>query len=206
MNRSPVVGALSLSILLFLGFFMPGCVTTKEEETMPMHEAMPMQEEMTMMRTYPKDYVFPLSEINLEKVIEENTGFKVLKENATTVRDYYRGGVQEKGEGERLLKDEKWEEAMSHFIKSNRFLEVVVDYLPEDEPYRNIYGNHFVIFMPNLLMADNQLKIAKTYKKLNMSSNDTYWEKKRCKRYLAQSLRSVKTEWAFQIKRELEEE
>ena len=206
MTRLRIVRALSLSILLFLGFFMAGCATTKEEETMSMHEAMPMQEEMAMMRTYPKDYVFPLSEINLEKVIEENAGLKVLKENATAVRDYYRGGVQEKAEGERLLGDEKWEEAMSHFIKSNRFLEVVVDYLPEDEPYWNIYGNHFVIFMPNLLIADNQLKIAKIYKKLNMSSNDTYWETKRCKRYLARSLRSVKTEWAFQIKRELEEE
>ena len=171
-----------------------------------MDEAMPMREGMAMMRTYPKNHVFPLSEINLEKVIEENTGFKVLKENATTVRDYYRGGVQEKAEGEKLLKEEKWQEVISHFTKSNRFLEVVVDYLPEDEPHWNIYGSHFVIFMPNLLIADNQLKIAKIYKKLNMSSNDTYWEKKRGKRYLANSLRSVKTEWAYQIKRELEEE
>ena len=170
-----------------------------------MDEAMPTQEGMAMMKAYPKDHIFPLSEINLEKVIEENRGYKVLKENATTVRDYYRGGVQEKEEGERLLKEEKWEEAISHFIESDRFLEVVVDYLPKDEPYRNIYGDHYITYMPNLLVADNQLKLTKIYKKLKMSSDDIYWTKKKGRGYLARSLRYAKTEWAFQIKKELEE-
>lgn len=173
---------------------------------MPMHETMRMQEEMAMTKTYPKDYVFPLSEINLEKVIEENSGLKVLRENATTVRDYYRGGVQEKAEGERLIREKKWEEAMSHFIKSDRFLEVVLDYLPEDEAHRNIYGNHFIIFMPNLLIADNYLELVRIYKKLKMGRDDIYWEKKSAKKYLAYSLKSVQTEWALQVKRELEEE
>jgi hypothetical protein len=206
MNQLQSAKVFFLSFLFFLSLFMAACSTTKEEEMMPMHEAMPMQEGMAMMRTYPKDYVFPLSEINLEKVIEENSGLKVLRENATTVSDYYRGGVQEKAEGERLLREEKWEEAMSHFIKSNRFLEVVVDYLPEDEPYRNIYGDHYIIFIPNLLIADNYLKLVRIYQKLEMSRDDIYWEKKSAKKYLAHSLRSVQTEWALQVKRELEEE
>jgi hypothetical protein len=206
MNQLLSTKVLYLSFLFFLGLFVVACATTKEEEMMSMHEAMPMQEEMTMMKTYPKHHVFPLSEINLEKVIEENSGFRVLKENATTVRDYYRGGVQEKAEGERLLKEEKCEEAMSHFIKSNRFLGVVLDYLPEDEPYRNIYGDHSIIYMPNLLIADNYLKLVRIYKKLKMGRNDIYWEKKSAKKYLAQSLRSAQTGWAFQVKRELEEE
>ncbi len=206
MNQLHIARVLSFSFLFFFGLFMAGCATTHEEEMMPMHEAMPMEEGMAMMKTYPKDYVFPLSEINLEKVIEENRGLKVLKENATTVRDYYRGGVQEKEEGERLLKEENWEEAMSHFIKSNRFLEVVLDYLPKDEPYRNIYGHHVVIFMPNLLIADNHLKLIEIYKKLKMDESDIYWTKKSGKRYLARSIRSVKTEWALQIEKGLEEE
>ena len=42
----------------------------------------------------PKNYVYPLTEINLEKVFNENRGLKVLEENATMVHDYYRGGVQ----------------------------------------------------------------------------------------------------------------
>jgi hypothetical protein len=202
MNKLRVVKILFLFSLFLIGLSVAGCATT--EENMSMDEAMPMQEEMAMMKTYPKDYVFPLSEINLEKVIEENRGMKVLKENATTVRDYYRGGVQEKEEGERLLKEERWEEAMSHFIKSNRFLEVVVGYLPKDEPYRNIYGDHFIIYVPNLLIADNQLKLAKVYKKLKMSGDDIHWTKKKGKGYVAQSLRCVKTEWALQIKKEFE--
>jgi hypothetical protein len=201
MNKLRILKILLLFFLLPIGLFMAGCATTRED--MSMDEAMPMREGMAM-RTYPKNHVFPLSEINLQKVIEENRGMKVLKENATTVRDYYRGGVQEKEEGERLLKEEKWEEAMSHFIKSDRFLEVVIDYLPRDEPYRNVYGDHFIIYMPNLLIADNQLKLTKVYKKLKMSDNDIYWTKKKGKAYVAQSLRRVKTEWAFQVKRELE--
>jgi hypothetical protein len=55
---------------------------------------------------------------------------------------------------ERLLKEGKWEEVQVPLKKSNRFLEVVLKYLPEDEAYRNIYGDHVVIFLPNLLMAE----------------------------------------------------
>jgi hypothetical protein len=55
----------------------------------------------------PKNYVYRSTEINLDKVYDENRGLKVLQENATAVHDYYRGGVQEKEEGETLLKEGK---------------------------------------------------------------------------------------------------
>ena len=106
---------------------------------------------MASVKTYPKDYVHPITEINLEKVVKENQGLKVLVENATTVHDYYRGGVQEKAEGEKLFKEGKWQEAQIPFEKSNRFLQVVLRYLPEDEAYRNIYGDHVVIFLTQSL-------------------------------------------------------
>ena len=64
-------------------------------------------------KTYPKDYLHSLKEINLEKVYGENRGLKVLEENATTAHDYYRGGVQEKEEGETLMKAGKWNEDAS---------------------------------------------------------------------------------------------
>ena len=182
---------------------MAGCATSTEE-IMPMNEDMQMHEGMAMMKTSHENHVFPLSEINLEKVIEENRGMKVLKENATMVRDYYRGGVQEKAKGERLLKEGNWEKAMLCFIQSNRFLEVVVDYLPEDKPYRNIYEGHFVIYMPNLLIADNQLKLMKIYKELKMG-DDIYWAKRKGMNYLARSLKSVRTEWGYRVKKEIEE-
>jgi hypothetical protein len=203
METNQIDRIFSLSFFFFLSLFVAGCATSMEE-IMPMNEAMPMNEGMTMMKTFPKNRVFPLSEINLEKVIEENRGMKVLKENATTVCDYYRGGVQEKAEGERLLKDGHWEKAMHCFIQSNRFLEVVVDYLPEDESYRNIYEGHFVIYMPNLLIADNQLKLMKIYRELKME-DDIYWAKRKGMDYLARSLKSVRTEWGYRVKKEIEE-
>ena len=156
------------------------------------------------LRTYPKDYVHPLTDINLEKVFSENRGLKVLEENATKVDDYYRGGVQEKEEGEKLLKESNWEEARNHLEKSNRFLRVVVRYLPEDEAYRNIYGEQTVIFLPNLLIADNDLKLITVYKNLKNDDKAAQAEAGG-QQYLADSLKSVKTEWAFQIKNGLED-
>ena len=94
MNRIDLKKILYLIFILIFGFLGTRCATPKEE-----------------VKTYPKDYVHPLTEINLEKVFSENRGLKVLEENATTVHDYYRGGVQEKEEGEKLMKEGRWEEA-----------------------------------------------------------------------------------------------
>ena len=140
-----------LVFIVIFGFLGTRCATSTHKEEV---------------KTYPKDYVHSLKEIHLEKVFNENRGLKVLEENATTVHDYYRGGVQEKEEGERLIKESKWEEARVHLEKSNRFLRVVLKYLPEDEAYRNIYGEQVVIFLPNLLIADNDLKLVTVYKNL----------------------------------------
>jgi hypothetical protein len=160
---------------------------------------------MAQVKTYPKDYVHPIADINLEKVIDQNRGLKVVTENATAVHDYYRGGVQEKAEGERLLREGKWEEARILFDKSNRFLQVVVRYLPQDQAYRNIYGDAVIVFLPNLLMADNYLKLITVYKKTG--KNEQVVEGKRYgEKYLSVSLKSVKTEWAYQIQKGIEQE
>lgn len=177
-----------LIFILMFGFFGMRCAAPKGE-----------------LKTYPKDYIHPLTEINLEKVFSENRGLEVLEENATTVYDYYRGGVQEKEEGERLMKESKWAEVRTHLEKSNRFLRVVIKYLPEDEAYRNVYGDQMVIFLPNLLIADNDLKLVAVY---NSMKNDDKVAEVRTdgKHYLAESLKSVKTEWAYEIKKGLEAE
>ncbi len=184
-----------LFLVLILGLLLIQCSTTKEE----LHT----HEETVLTRTYPKDYVHPLTEINLEKVINENRGLQVLEENATTAHDYYRGGVQEKAQGERLMKEGKWEEARTHLEKSNWFLKVVLKYFPEDNAYRNIYGNHVIIFLPNLLIADNYLKLAFIYNKIGRK-NKIAEIREYGKYYLSQSLKSVKTEWAFQVEQGLE--
>jgi hypothetical protein len=188
MNRINLKKILYLIFILIFGFLGMRCAAPKEE-----------------LKTYPKDYVHPLTKINLEKVFNENRGLEVLEENATTVYDYYRGGVQEKEEGERLMKESKWPEARAHLEKSNRFLRVVIKYLPEDEPSRNVYGDQMVIFLPNLLIADNDLKLLTVYK--TMKDDDKVAEvTSDGKHYLELSLKSVKTEWAYEIKKGLEAE
>lgn len=181
-----------LVFILIFGFLGTRCAT-------------PPDNHKETLKTYPKDYVHPLTEISLEKVFSENRGLKVLEENATTVHDYYRGGVQEKEEGEKLIKESKWEEARKSLDKSNRFLRVVIKYLPEDEAYRNIYGEQVIIFLPNLLIADNDLKLLTVHK--NMKNDNKVTEAKEDgQHYLSESLKTVKTEWANQIKKGFEAE
>jgi hypothetical protein len=188
MNRIDLKKISYLIFILIFGFLGTRCATPKEE-----------------LKTFPKDYVHPLTEINLEKVFNENRGLRVLEENATMIHDFYRGGVQEKEEGESLLKESRWEDARIHLEKSNRFLRVVLKYLPEDEAYRNIYGEQAVIFLPNLLMADNHLKLITVYKN-SKNDNKVAEAKSDGKYYLAESLKRVKTEWGYQIKKGLEDE
>ncbi len=196
MNRMDFKRIFCSFLVIIFGLLGTRCATTKEETHA--HGG------MASVKTYPKDYVHPITEINLDKVINENRGLKVLIENATAVHDFYRGGVQEKAEGEKLFKEGKWEEARIPLEKSNRFLQVVLRYLPEDEAYRNIYGDTVVIFLPNLLMADNDLELITIYKKMGKSEQAV--ESKRFgEEYLSKSLKNVKTEWAFQIKKEFEE-
>ena len=189
MNRMNLKKISYLVFILIFGFLGTRCATHNHKEEQ---------------KTYPKDYVHSLTEINLEKVLQENRGLKVLEENATTVHDFYRGGVQEKEEGEKLIKESRWEEARRHLEKSNRFLQVVIKYLPEDEAYRNIYGEQVVIFLPNLLIADNDLKLITVYKNMK-NENKVAEAKEEGRHYLAESLKSVKTEWASQIKKGFED-
>ncbi len=188
MKRTDLKEILFFIFILIFGFLGTRCATSKEES-----------------KTLPKDYVYPLTEINLEKVFSENRGLKILEENATKVDDYYRGGVQEKEEGERLLKESKWEEARKHLEKSNQFLLVVLKYLPEDEAHRMVYEGQTVIFLPNLLIADNALKLVPVYRNLKNPDMATQAIAEGQK-YLAKSQESVKTEWAIQIKKGFEEE
>ncbi len=176
--------------ILIFGFFGTRCATDTHEQEV---------------KTYPKDYVHPLKEINLEKVFGENRGLKVLEENATKVHDYYRGGVQEKEEGEKRLKESRWEEARKHLEKSNRFLLVVLKYVAQDEVHYMVYEGQTVIFLPNLLVADNDLKLVTVYRNLKNDERAAQ-AKAEGQLYLAESQKSVKTEWAFQIKKGFEDD
>ncbi len=190
MKRIHLKKALVLVFILIVAFLGTRCATDTQT-----HEP--------VAKTYPKDYLHPLKEINLEKVYAENRGLRVLEENATTTHDYYRGGVQEKEEGENLMKAGKWGEARIHLEKSNRFLRVVLKYQPADDANLNVYGEQTIIFLPNLLIADSNLKLVSVYK--NLKNDDKAVQvRKEGQLYLSESLKSVKTEWANQIKKEFE--
>ena len=190
MNRIHLKKISYLVFILIVAFLAARCATDTHT-----HEP--------VAKTYPKEYLHSLKEINLEKVYAENRGLKVLEENATTAHDYYRGGVQEKEEGETLMKEGKWNEARLHLEKSNRFLRVVLKHQPEDDASLNVYGDQVIIFLPNLLIADTDLKLVAVYKNLK-NENKATEVKTEGKLYLAESLKSVKTEWADQIKKGFE--
>jgi hypothetical protein len=196
MSRIDFRNVFCLLLIIAFGFLGTRCATPREEHA---------HGDVAPVKTYPKDYVHPLTEINLEKVVNENRGLKVLEENATTVHDYYRGSVQERAEGENLVNENKWEEGRIHLEKSNRFLRVVLRYLSEDEAYRNIYGDQVVIFLPNLLSADNFLKLITVYRKLGRDDKAKEAQG-HGEYYLSQSLKNVKTEWAFKIQKGFEGE
>jgi hypothetical protein len=177
----------SLFLIITLGLFETQCATNEELREGPS-----------------KSYVYPLAEINLETIYAENRGLKVYPENATTVPDYYRGAVQEKEEGEDVLKEGKWEEARSHLEESNQFLHIVLKVLPDDEAQWNIYGDRAIIFLPNLLIADNDLKLVTIYKALGRE-DEAISTKGDGEYYLTQSVKTVKTEWADQLKKGFED-
>jgi len=175
-------------LIVLFGCLAAGCATSGEE-----------------LRTAIKNEVYPATEINLEKVYSENRGLIILEENATMIHDCYRGGVQRKEEGERLMKDGRWDEARVQFEKSNRFLRIVLKYLSEDEAYRTLYGDQTTIFLPNLLIADNDLKLIAVYR--NLGEDDKVSEaRSEGQSYLGESLKTVRTEWGYAIKKGFEDE
>ena len=175
-------------LIVLFGGLAAGCATSGEE-----------------LRTAIKNEVYPATEINLEKVYGENRGLIILEENATMIHDCYRGGVQRKEEGERLMKEGRWDEARMQLEKSNRYLRVVLKYLPEDEAYRTLYGDQTAIFLPNLLIADNGLKLISVYKSLGKEDKAAE-ARSGGQYYLAESLKTVKTEWGYAIKKGFEDE
>ena len=51
--------------------------------------------------------LIPLQQANLEAVIEENEGLDVNWENAKEVRDFYRGGVQQKAKADKKYREKR---------------------------------------------------------------------------------------------------
>jgi hypothetical protein len=76
--------------------------------------------------------------------------------------------------------------------------------IPEDEPCKNIYGDHLVILLPNLLVADNQLKLMEICIETKKNEYIPGIARERWT-HLSRSLGRVKTQWGYLLKKEFEE-
>lgn len=106
-----------------------------------------------------KDQISPDS-VDLEMIYEENRGLRVLKENALTFHDYYRGAVQRKEDAEMLLEKGEFSKAESLFLESNKWLVVVLKIKGDDDINLPVYHSTAIRYMPNFLMGDNNYKLA----------------------------------------------
>ena len=146
--------------------------------------------------------LIPLQKANLEAVFEEQEGLEVYWENAKEVRDFYRGGVQQKAKAEKDYLDKKYPQALKQYDSSNDFLMVVLKYINEDDCEYPLFEGTSILFFPNLLIADNYLKAGKILKEMNRdSSARRKW--KRALPYVQKSLQSEKTEWGLAMQQEL---
>ena len=146
--------------------------------------------------------ITPLKEVNFELIIEQQEGLEIIWEDAKDVRDFYRGGVQHKAKAEAKFRAKEFAQALELFKSSNDFFLVVLNYIDEDSAEQFLFEGHHILFFPNLLAADNFLKIGKILQ--GMGRN--WWAKRNWQRalsYAKQSLKSEQTEWGLTLQQEI---
>ncbi len=144
----------------------------------------------------------PIKVANLEMVFEENEGLEINPADAKEIRDYYRAGVQKKALAEKRLQEKAYREAMMFYEESCDLLSTVLRYIEEDTAEFPCFEGSSILFFPNLLAADNHLKIGKIQKAMGReSSAQRNW--KRALFFARQSLRFEKTEWGISLQQEI---
>jgi hypothetical protein len=144
----------------------------------------------------------PLQKANLKAVLEENEGLEFVWENAKDVRDFYRGGVQQKTKAEKQFREKAYPEAMKLYQSSNDFFTKLSQYMEEDYAEYPLFEGTNILFFPNLLTADNYLKEGLIYREMGREgSAQSSW--KRAQSFVKKSLQSEQTEWGLSLDREL---
>jgi hypothetical protein len=144
----------------------------------------------------------PLKEASLEMVFEENEGLEVNPEDAKEIRDYYRAGVQKKALAEKQYEAKAYPAAMKLFQESCDLLSTVLTHIDEDTVAFPCFEGTNILFFPNLLAADNHLKMGKIQKTMGRETPaQRSW--KRALLSVRQSLRSEKTEWGLNLQQEI---
>ncbi len=146
--------------------------------------------------------LIPLKEANWDLVLEENEGLEVLPQDCKEIRDYYRGGVQKKAQGEKYFQDKAYGQASKLFTDSNDFFLSVLDFIPQDDAKYSLFEGTEIHFFPNLLLADNYLKMGRINQEMkDMSSAQRNW--KRALTYANKSLQFENTEWGRSLVHEI---
>ena len=144
----------------------------------------------------------PLQKANQQAVLVENEGLQVVMEDAKDARDFYRGGVQQKAQAEKRFQEKTYPEALKFYQSSNDFFIKLFQYLNEDTAEYNLFEGTDILFFPNLLMADNCLKMGLIQRETgHEASAQGSW--KRAQSSVQKSLQSEKTEWGLSLEKEV---
>ncbi len=145
----------------------------------------------------------PLQKANQEQVLAENEGLRIVWEDAKDARDFYRGGVQRKADAEKQFRGKAYPEALKSYQASNDFFTKLLQYLPEDTAEFTLYEGTDILFFPNLLMADNYLKMGLIQRETGREGPaQSNWKK--AQSFVQKSLQSEKTEWGLSLEKEIE--
>jgi hypothetical protein len=146
--------------------------------------------------------VISLKKANLKAVLEEQEGLEITWEDAKDLRDFYRGGVQRKAMAEAELREKNYAKALNFYDSSDEFLRFVLGHDDQDSAEYFLFGETSILFFPNLLMADNDLKTGQILWEMGRESAAHHkWMQAR--HFLHKSLLSEPTEWGLSLQREL---
>ncbi len=144
----------------------------------------------------------PLQKANQEQVFAENEGLRIVWEDAKDARDFYRGGVQQKADAEKQFREKAYPEALKSYQASNDFFTKLLQYLPEDTAEYTLYEGTDILFFPNLLLADNYLKMGLIQRETGREGPaQSNWKKAQSS--VQKSLQSEKTEWGLSLEKEI---
>jgi hypothetical protein len=144
----------------------------------------------------------PLQKANQKAVFEENEGLQFVWEDAKDARDFYRGGVQQKVAAEKRFQEKAYPEAMKLYQSANDYFTRLFGFMDEDFTEYTLYEGTHILFFPNLLAADNHLKMGLIYRETGREgSAQSNW--KRAQSLVKKSLQSERTEWGLSLEKEL---
>lgn len=146
--------------------------------------------------------ILPLQKVNWQIILEQQKGLEIFWEDAKDLRDFYRGGVQQKAEADKKFLEGAYKAALELYKYSNEFFSTVLNHLDQDSAEFVLYEGNSILFFPNLLMAENYFKVGKILKmKGSHWSARRHW--KQALSYIKKSIESAPTQWGLSLEKEL---